>query len=108
MIGEGAGILVLEELEHARARGAQHLLPRSSGYGMSGDAYHISAPCEDGDGAVRVMRATLEDAGMAPAAVDYINAHGTSTPRGDAVETIAIKASSASTPASSRSARRSR
>jgi len=59
---------------------------------MSGDAYHISAPCEDGDGAIRVMRATLEDAGVAPESVDYVNVHGTSTPRGDVVETIAAKA----------------
>jgi 3-oxoacyl-[acyl-carrier-protein] synthase II len=91
VIGEGSGIVVLEELEHARRRGAR-VYCEIVGYGMSGDAYHISAPCEDGDGAVRVMRATLEDAGVPPSAVDYINVHGTSTPRGDVVETIATKA----------------
>ena len=90
VIGEGSGILVIEELEHARRRGAK-VYAEVVGYGTSGDAYHISAPSEDGEGAVRVMRATLEDAGVAPSAVDYINVHGTSTPRGDAVETIATK-----------------
>jgi len=90
VIGEGSGILVLEELEHARARGAR-VYAELVGYGMSGDAFHISAPSEDGDGGVRVMRATLKDAGMAPEMVDYINVHGTSTPRGDVVEVIATK-----------------
>jgi len=90
VIGEGAGIVVLEELEHARRRGAA-IYAELVGYGTSGDAYHISAPSEDGDGAVRVMRATLEDAGVAPSVVGYINVHGTSTPRGDVVETIATK-----------------
>ncbi len=90
VIGEGSGIVVLEELEHARRRGAK-IYAELVGYGMSSDAYHISAPCEDGDGAVRVMRATLEDAGVGPEAIDYINVHGTSTPRGDVVETIATK-----------------
>ncbi len=91
VIGEGSGIVVLEELEHARRRRAR-IYCELVGYGMSSDAYHISAPCEDGDGAVRVMRATLADAGVPPEAVDYVNVHGTSTPRGDVVETIAAKA----------------
>ncbi len=91
VIGEGSGIVILEELEHARARGAP-LYAEVVGYGMSGDAFHISAPSEDGDGAIRVMRATLADAGVAPDVVDYVNVHGTSTPRGDVVEVIAAKA----------------
>jgi 3-oxoacyl-[acyl-carrier-protein] synthase II len=91
VIGEGAGIVILEELGRARARGAR-IYSELVGYGMSGDAFHISAPCEDGDGAIRVMRSTLKDAGVDPAAVDYVNVHGTSTPRGDVVEVIAIKA----------------
>jgi 3-oxoacyl-[acyl-carrier-protein] synthase II len=91
VIGEGSGIVVLEELEHARRRGAK-IYAELVGYGMSGDAFHISAPCEDGDGAIRVMKATLGDAGVAPDAIDYINVHGTSTPRGDVVEVIAAKA----------------
>ncbi len=90
VVGEGAGILVLEELETAQRRGAP-IVAEVIGYGMSGDAFHISAPPEDGDGAFRVMRNALRDAGIEPAAVDYINAHGTSTDVGDRVETIAIK-----------------
>ncbi len=90
VIGEGAGIIILEELEHARRRGAP-ILAEVLGFGMSSDAYHISAPCEDGDGAVRVMQSALDDAGIGPEDVDYINAHGTSTPHGDRVETLAIK-----------------
>ncbi|HEY7096918.1 MAG TPA: beta-ketoacyl-ACP synthase II [Terriglobales bacterium] len=90
VIGEGAGILILEELEFARRRGAK-ILAEIVGYGMSGDAYHITQPAENGDGAYRVMLNTLKDAKIAPEKVDYINAHGTSTDIGDRLETIAIK-----------------
>ena len=90
VIGEGAGIIILEELEHARGRGAP-IFAEIVGYGMSGDAYHMTAPPEDGSGAVRVMKATLQDAGVDPTEVDYINAHGTSTPPNDRIETQAIK-----------------
>lgn len=90
VIGEGSGILVLEELEFARNRGAK-ILAEVVGYGMSGDAYHITQPAENGDGAYRVMLNTLHDAKIQPEQVGYINAHGTSTDLGDALETIAIK-----------------
>ena len=90
VIGEGAGILVLEERERALARGAP-IYAEIAGYGMSGDAYHISAPSQDGDGAARAMRGALRDAGIDRTEVDYINAHGTSTPVGDAIETLAVR-----------------
>ncbi|HUX67376.1 MAG TPA: beta-ketoacyl-ACP synthase II [Terriglobales bacterium] len=90
VIGEGSGILILEELELARRRGAP-ILAELVGYGMSADAFHITMPAENGDGAFRAMEQTLADAGVAPEQVDYINAHGTSTPYNDRFETVAIQ-----------------
>ena len=90
IIGEGAGVLILEELEFARRRGAR-ILAEIIGYGMSGDAFHITQPSEDGDGAYRAMHNALADAKIEPQQVDYINAHGTSTPFNDRLETLAIK-----------------